>query len=140
MLPNMLSDNELKALLAKVKTIAVLGASDSPGRPVDRVGRYLIQAGFAVLPVHPVRRVVWGLAAFPCLADLPAPADLVDLFRGPEHCPAHAREVLALAWRPAAFWMQSGIVSPESGDLLAGTGIAVVEDRCLMVEHRRLAA
>ena len=138
MLPNMLSDHELKALLAKVKTIAVLGANDSPGRPVDMVGRYLLAAGFTVLPVHPKRRVVWGLPAFPCLADLPCPADLVDLFRAADHCPGHAREVLDLSWRPAGFWMQSGIVSPAARDVLADSGVAVVEDRCLMVEHRRL--
>lgn len=139
MLPNMLSDHELKALLAKVKTIAVLGANDKPGRPVDRVGRYLIEAGFTVFPVHPKRATVWGRDAYPTLADLPSPVDLLDLFRAAEHCPAHAQEVLALPWRPAGFWMQSGIVSPEARGLLDGTGIAVVEDRCLMVEHARLA-
>ena len=139
MLPNMLSDHELKALLAKVKTIAVLGANDRPGRPVDRVGRYLMDAGFTVFPVHPKRATVWGMAAYPTLADLPSPVDLLDLFRAADHCPAHAREVLDLPWRPAGFWMQSGIVSPEARSLLHGTGIAVVEDRCLMVEHARLA-
>jgi hypothetical protein len=140
MLPNMLSDHELKALLAKVKTIAVLGANDSPGRPVDMVGRYLLSAGFTVLPVHPKRSSVWGLPAFPRLGDLPCPADLVDLFRAADYCPAHAREVLDLSWRPAGFWMQSGIVSPEARGILADSGVAVVEDRCLMVEHRRLCA
>jgi len=139
MLPNMLSDHELKALLAKVKTIAVLGANDSPGRPVDRVGRYLMDAGFTVLPVHPKRKTVWDLDAYSCLAELPFPVDLLDLFRAAPHCPAHAREVLDLPWKPAGFWMQSGIVSPEARDLLAGTGITVVEDRCLMVDHARLA-
>lgn len=139
MLPNMLSDHELKALLAKVKTIAVLGANDKPGRPVDRVGRYLIDAGFTVFPVHPKRATVWGMDAYPTLADLPSPVDLLDLFRAADNCPAHAQEVLALPWRPAGFWMQSGIVSPEARALLDGTGIAVVEDRCLMVEHARLA-
>jgi len=138
MLPNLPSDTELKALLAKVKTVAVLGANDSPGRPVDRVGRYLLAAGFTVLPVHPKRRTVWGLPAFPRLADLPCPADLLDLFRAAEHCPAHAREVLDLPWRPAGFWMQLGIVSAPARDLLASSGVQVVEDLCLMVEHRRL--
>ena len=124
--------------LAGQPTVAVVGAKDKPGSPVDMVGRYLLQAGFTVIPVHPARREVWGLLAYPTLADIPGPVDIVDLFRAAEHCPAHAREVLALPVRPRVFWMQSGIVSPEARDILADTGILVVEDLCLMVEHRNL--
>ena len=64
--------------------------------------------------------------------------DIVDVFRAPQYCPEHAREVLALPWRPKIFWMQSGIASPEARKLLEATGVAVVEDACLMVEHARL--
>ena len=134
----LLKDTELTALLAGVKTIAVLGANDRPGRPVDMVGRYLLEAGFTVLPVHPKRPVVWGFEAYPDLAALPGPVDMVDLFRAAEHCPAHAAEVLALPWRPRCFWMQSGIASPEARALLEPAGIMVVEDRCLKIEHQRL--
>lgn len=132
------SDTELAALLGQVKTIAIVGAKDKPGQPVDRVGRYLMDAGFTVIPVHPKRTSVWGLAAYPTLADVPHPVDLVDLFRAPEYCPDHARETLALAERPRGFWMQSGIISAEARSLLRGTGMVVVEDRCLMVDHARL--
>ena len=62
----------------------------------------------------------------------------MDLFRAPEYCPDHARETLALAERPRGFWMQSGIISAEARGLLRGSGIIVVEDRCLMVDHARL--
>lgn len=134
----MLFDDELKALLEKVKTIAVIGAVDKPGRPVDMVGRYLVEAGFTVLPVHPKRRDVWGLPTFPTLADVPVPVDLVDVFRNADFCPGHAREAAALSPPPLAFWMQSGIASPEAGAILAGTGIRVIEDSCLMVDHKRL--
>lgn len=136
----MLFDDELKALLEKVKTIAVIGAVDKPGRPVDMVGRYLIDAGFDVIPVHPKRQDVWGQPTFPALTDIPRPVDLVDVFRNADACPAHAREAAALSPRPLAFWMQSGIVSPEAGEILAPTGIRVIEDACLMVDHRRLTA
>jgi len=135
----MFAAQELKTLLAEVKTIAVVGASDRPGRPVDRVGRYLLDAGFDVVPVHPARRSVWGLPASRSLADVDRPIHCVDLFRAAEHCAGHAREVLALADPPLVFWMQSGIVSPEAEAILAPTGVRVVQDRCLMVEHRRLA-
>jgi len=134
------SDTELAALLRQVKTIAVVGAKDKPGQPVDRVGRYLIQAGYTIIPVHPKRPTVWGLAAYPTLADVPVPIDLVDLFRAAEACPAHAEEVLRLPQRPRCFWMQSGIMSPEAVHILSGSGVFVVQDRCLMVDHARLLA
>lgn len=133
------SEKELAALLAQVKTIAIVGAKDKPGQPVDRVGRYLMDAGYTIFPVHPKRASVWGLAAYRTLADVPAPIDLVDLFRVGEACPAHAEEVLRLQSRPRCFWMQSGIFSPEARSILNGSGILVVEDRCLMVDHARLA-
>ncbi|OIO01295.1 MAG: CoA-binding protein [Desulfovibrionaceae bacterium CG1_02_65_16] len=132
------SDTELAALLRQVKTIAILGAKDKPGQPVDRVGRHLIEAGYTVIPVHPKRATVWGLAAYPTLADAPGPIDLVDVFRAADACPAHAREALSLAPRPRCFWMQSGITSLEAQTILQGSGVAVIEDLCLMVEHARL--
>jgi len=132
------ADATLKTLLSPGKTIALVGAKDRPGTEVDMVGRYLIDAGFRVVPVHPARARVWDVPACKTLAEVDGPIDIVNLFRAPEHCPAHAAEVLALANRPACFWMQTGIVSPEARELLAGSGIEVVEDRCIMVEHRRL--
>ena len=129
---------ELAPLLREVKTIAVVGAVDKPGRPVDLVGRALIDMGFTVVPVHPKRSDVWGLPTYPTLADIPVPVDLVDLFRAAECCPDHARETLNLSPLPKIFWMQSGIVSPEAREILAGSGIAVVEDRCTKVEFQAM--
>lgn len=131
-------DTTLRALLGNAHSIAIIGAKDKPGQAVDRVGRYLLEQGYRVFPVHPVRKSVWGLPAVASLAELPEPVDIVNLFRAPEYCPAHAEEVLRLAWRPALFWMQLGIRSPEARLALAGAGITVVEDACIMVEHARL--
>lgn len=132
------SDKELAALLREVKSIAVVGAKDVPGQPVDGVGRYLIAAGYRIIPVHPARGTVWGLPARKSLAEVDEPVDLVNLFRAPQYCPAHAAEVLAMPVLPRCFWMQSGIESPEARAILAGRPILVVADRCLMIEHRRL--
>jgi len=134
----MLLDDELKGILAKVKTIAVIGASDRPERPVDMVGRYLIQAGYTVIPVHPKRKAVWGLDAFASVLDVPVAIDLLDLFRAARYLPDHARECAALLPLPKVFWMQTGLRSPEAGAILAGTGVRIVEDLCLSVEHKRL--
>ena len=133
-------DDKIRTLLGSAKTIAIVGAKDTPGQPVDAVGRYLIEAGYTVWPVHPVRRSAWGLSVLPSLAELPDRADIINLFRVASACPAHAREVLALPWKPCAFWMQTGIRSSEAGRMLAAHGISVIEDACIMVEHRRLFA
>lgn len=133
-------DEKLKNILLETKTIAIIGAKDSPASPVDAVGRYLIGRGYRVLPVHPARKTVWGLPVFRNLSDIDEKVDMVNLFRAAQFCPAHAKETLARTPLPACFWMQSGIFSPEARELLKGSGVLTVEDRCLMVEHRRLLA
>lgn len=133
----MLFDDTLRSLLQSTRSIAVVGAKDKAGQDVDRVGRYLMAAGYTVYPVHPVRRNVWDLPTFASLADLP-PVDMVNLFRAPQHCVEHAREILQLPWKPRIFWMQQGIRSPEAGQLMHQAGIQVIEDRCVMVDHRTL--
>jgi len=133
-----MNDETLRELLGTVRSIAILGAKDVPGHPVDRVGRYLIRAGYTVIPVHPKRQSVWGLPAFAALADIPVAVDLVDVFRAPEYCAEHAREALRLSPLPKLFWMQRGIESAEAVSLLAGRGVPVVENACLMVEHARI--
>ena len=129
---------ELAPLLREVKTIAIIGAVDKPGRPVDLVGRALIDMGFTVIPVHPKRTDVWGLTTYPTVTDIPVPVDLVDVFRASQFCRDHAREVLNMNPLPKVFWMQQGITSPEAGRLLADSGVRVVEDRCTKVEFQAL--
>ncbi len=132
------TDSMLRALFPKIRSIAVVGAKDAPGQPVDFVSRYMMQAGYTVIPVHPKRKNVWGLPTYASLAEIPEPVDMVNLFRAPEYCPGHARETLALRERPFIFWMQQGISSPEAASMLENEGIIVVQDACLMVEHRRI--
>jgi predicted CoA-binding protein len=133
-------DDKIRALLSAAKIIALVGAKDTPGQHVDAVGRYLLEAGDTVWPLQPARRSAWGLPVFPSLAELPGRTDIINLFRAASFCPDHAREVLALPWKPSAFWMQTGVSSPESARMLAAHGISVMEDVCIMVEHRRLVA
>lgn len=128
----------LRGILETAQTIAIIGAKDTPGHPVDRVGRYLIEAGYSVFPVHPKRKIVWGLPAFACMTDIPLPVDIVNVFRAPEFCPGHARECCLLFPRPQLFWMQLGIAQAEAASLLARQGIPVVEDACIMIEHARI--
>lgn len=138
MLQTFLSDDRLRSLLEQARTIAIVGAKDKPGQPVDSVGRYLVQAGYKVVPVHPVRKDVWGLPTYQVLSDIPFAVDIVDVFRAPEYCAGHAREALQLSPLPHVFWMQLGITSPEAVQIAGDAGMVVVEDSCLSVTHQRL--
>ncbi|MFW5487889.1 MAG: CoA-binding protein [Desulfovibrio sp.] len=135
LLPN---TQDLKALFDRIRTIAVVGAKDVPGQPVDMVGRYLLENGFNVIPVHPKRQNIWGVTTYPSLTDVPEPVDMVNVFRAPQFCPQHARETLELQSRPSVFWMQLGIVSPEAEEILTPQGIQVIQNECLMVVHKRV--
>lgn len=133
-----MDDGLMKTLLEQARTIAIVGASERPGRPVDSAARYLIEAGYDIVPVRQARKSVWGLDCFPDLASVTRPIDVVNVFRAPEHCGGHALETLRLSPRPRLFWLQLGIESPEAEKTLATSGIAYVQNACLMLEHKRL--
>ena len=137
MLQAFLSDGRMREFLTQARTIAVVGAKDKEGQPVDRVGSISSkQATKDPGPPHTQRRV--GLQTYPSLAEVPFPVDIINVFRAPQYCPDHARETVALSPLPQLFWMQQGIVSPEAASIVGKAGIAVVEDLCIMVEHKRL--
>lgn len=132
-------DSDLRKLLIRAQRIAIIGAKDTPGAPVEHVGRYLLNAGYEIMPVHPVRKQAWGIPAAHSIAELPHRGflpDIICLFRASQYCEGHAKEVLSLPQKPLLFWMQEGIRSPEAGRLMVGAGVAVVEDRCLETVHR----
>lgn len=131
------SDEAIFQLLKRARRIAIIGAKDVQGQPVNTVGRYLIEQGFEVIPVHPKRKTVWDRPAFHRIQDVEE-ADIVVLFRAPQYCADHAREVLEMKHRPLCFWMQEGIRSPEAKSLMEANGIMVVEDKCIMVEHEQM--
>jgi predicted CoA-binding protein len=132
------TDAELRELLDAIHGIAVLGIKDGEQDDAFRVPRYLESQGYRILPVNPKLDQVLGRPAVPTLAQIREPVDLVLIFRAPRHVPGHVDEILALDPRPRAVWMQLGISHGEAARRLEAAGIAVVQDRCLMVEHRRL--
>jgi predicted CoA-binding protein len=133
-------DATLAAILRDTRTIAVLGAKADPGEPAHYVPAYLQQRGYRVLPVNPTieGQRVFGAPVVATLADLAEPADVIEIFRRPEFLPGHAAEILRLAWRPKVVWFQLGIRHDGAARALAARGIQVVQDRCMMPEHRRL--
>lgn len=133
-------DDGVATILREAKTLAVLGAKLGAGEPAFYVPAYLQAHGYRILAVNPTLdgRDAFGAAIAPTLADLTEPVDVVEIFRRPEHLPGHAAEILALPWRPRAVWFQLGIRSDRAAEMLARAGIRVVQDRCMMPEHRRL--
>jgi predicted CoA-binding protein len=132
------SDAELRSVFTRTRTIAVLGAKSEWGADAWNVPRYLERAGYTVRAVNP-KLLSWGDApAWPRLAALPERVDLIDVFRAEVHLPGHVDEILALPWRPHCVWFQLGIRDDSSAARLEAAGIAVVQDRCAMTEHRRL--
>jgi predicted CoA-binding protein len=133
------SDAEVRELLANTKTIAVVGIKMEPFQPAYYVPQYMQSAGFQIIPVpiyYPDATEILGEKVYRKLTDISQDVDLVNLFRRPSDVAKHAEDILAK--RPKAVWMQSGIRHDEVAETLAKAGIKVVQDACLMVEHRSL--
>lgn len=133
-------DGSLSRLLREAKTVAVVGAKADPAAAAFYVPAYLHQHGYRILPVNPKLRGrrLFGVDAVATVADLAEPVDVIEVFRRPEFLPGHAGEILALPWRPVTVWFQLGIRHDGAAEQLARAGIRVVQDRCMMPEHRRL--
>ncbi|MBM4249281.1 MAG: CoA-binding protein [Euryarchaeota archaeon] len=127
----------IETLLRVARTIAVVGASDKPGKPSHRVAFYLMRAGFEVYPVNPTIKALGERPAFPDLKSVPVRIDIVDIFRRPEQVPPVIDEAIAVGAK--AVWMQEGIVNEEAAARARAAGLVVVMDRCVMKEHRRMA-
>ena len=134
-------DDEIATILTTARRIAVVGASDSPGRPSFGVFRYLVQNGFDCVPVNPKVSSVLGISSFRTLreaVDSTGPFDIVDVFRRSELVLPHAEEAVATGAR--CLWLQLGVVNWDAARLAAEAGLAVVMDRCTAIEWRRVRA
>ena len=127
------SDEQIKALLSKAATIAVVGASSSPDRPSNGIMRQLQRAGYRVIPVNPNEAAVLGERAYPSLADVPVPIDIVDVFRRAEYTPAIADEAVQVGAK--VLWLQSGIENEDAAARASAGGLTVVMDACIGVLH-----
>jgi hypothetical protein len=133
-------DDELRHLLTSAHVIAVVGASPNAARPVFGVMRYLIAAGYRVIPVNPghAGHEILGQKVHARLADVPEPIDVVDIFRRPSALAGVVDEALALNPLPKTIWMQLGLRDDVAGAKAAAAGLTVVMNRCIKIEHGRL--
>ena len=130
-----MNDAAVMANMLTAKTIAVVGLSADPAKPSHYVSKYMQASGARILPVNPTIDMVLGERVYASLADLPVRPDLVNVFRLPREIPAIVEEMMRLGL--TQLWLQQGIVHHEAAARARAHGIAVVMDRCLMVEHRR---
>ena len=135
-------DALIKSILRSVKTIAMVGASANDIRPSYFAMMYLLNKGYKVIPVNPgmAGKQILGQMVYASLKDVPAPVDMVDVFREAKYAPDIARETLAEKDRLGVkvFWMQLGVISPEAEKIAADAGLTVVMNRCPKIELSRL--
>jgi predicted CoA-binding protein len=125
-------------LLARAKTIAVVGLSDSPMRPSHGVSAYMQAAGYKIIPVNPQITEALGEMAYPSLLEVPldvaAKIDLVDVFRRPEYVDEIVEQAIQL--KIPALWLQEDVINERAAEKAREAGIFVVMDRCVLKEHR----
>ena len=132
------SVEERCALLRRVKTIAVVGLSPNPARPSYGVAQAMQAFGYTIIPVHPAAREVLGAEAFPRLADIRLPVDLVNVFRRAEHIEGVVDECLKLGLKN--LWIQEGIINEPAAMRARLAGMTVVMDRCIYRDYRRFCS
>jgi len=126
----------LAEILRSGQTIAVVGLSGKRYRPSFGVAEYMKNSGFRIIPVNPFEREVLGEKSYPALDKIPERVDIVDIFRRSEFVPEIVDAAIRIGAR--AIWMQEGVIHEEAAAKARAAGLAVVMDRCILKEHRRL--
>jgi predicted CoA-binding protein len=129
------SSDPIGDILRSSKTIAVVGLSSNPFRPSHEVAAYLRSAGYRVIPVNPNESEVLGIKAFARLEDIPEGVDIVDVFRRSEEVPTVADSAIAIGAK--VLWLQQDITNAAAAEKARAAGLTVVEDACVLVEHKR---
>jgi uncharacterized protein len=124
-------------ILRESRTIAVVGLSHKRYRPSHGVAEYMQSVGYRIIPVNPREVEVLGEKSYPDLESIPEPVDIVDIFRRSEHVPALVESAIRIGAK--TIWMQEGVVHEEAARQATAAGLAVVMDRCILKDHRRLA-
>jgi predicted CoA-binding protein len=123
-------------ILSKFKTIAVVGL---PEKPSNSVSKYMLEAGYTIIPINPMHEQVFGLKCYPSLLSLPdelkSSVEIVNVFRKPSDVPPIIDEAVQMGAK--AVWLQLGITHEASAEKARLNGLEVVQNRCILVEHQR---
>ena len=129
-------ESALRRLLAEARRIVIVGLSPKPHRDSNRVGRYLLERGYEIVPVYPREEEILGQRVYRRIQDVPGAIDLVDVFRRSSELPGVVDD--ALAANAPALWFQLGCLHEEAARRATDAGAMVVMDRCIMVDHSHI--
>ncbi|WP_221088109.1 CoA-binding protein [Deinococcus aquaedulcis] len=133
---------QLRDVLTTSKVIAVVGFHHDPMKPAHYVPEYMHRQGYTVIPVNPALAArgesYFGHRAVATLAEIGTPVDIVDVFRRSDKVREHLADILSMTPLPRVVWLQQGIRDDAAARELAARGIDVVQDRCLLADHRAL--
>ena len=139
-----MSDNEIKEILTRYKTVAIVGLSQNPLKDSYRVAEYLKKHGFHIVPINPSSNQILGEKSYKSLIDMPADVqktlEIVDVFRPSEDVLPIVNQAIQLKKQygvPYVVWMQLGIINELAAEKARTVGLTVVMDKCMMQEHRR---
>ncbi len=130
------SKEDIRNILTKYNTVAVIGMSKNPEKDAYRIPEYLMKNGYRVIPVNPSTDEILGHRSFKRLLEVPYDVDIVDVFRPSDDIPNYVSDVIQK--HPKVFWEQLGIHNPEAEEKIESAGIKVVYDRCMREEHGKL--
>ncbi len=140
-----MSDQDLREIFEKYKTIAIVGLSSDENRPSHQVAKYLKEHSYRIIPVNPALSEVLGEKSYPSLLDMPSniqeTIEIVDVFRRSEDVSPVVNQMIKMKevyGSPFVVWMQLGIINEEAAEVARKSGLIVVMDKCIMVEHKRL--
>jgi len=141
-----LSQNEIKEILTRYRTVAVVGLSREPGKDSYRVSAYLKKHGFRIIPVNPFADEVLGEKSYKSLLEIPREiqktVEVVDVFRPAKDVPPIVEQAIKLKkmfGKPCVVWMQLGIVNEQAAEAAGKAGLTVIMNKCIMLEHKRLS-
>ncbi|MFN3134380.1 MAG: CoA-binding protein [Candidatus Kryptonium sp.] len=126
-------NDEIKEILTKYNKIAIVGISDKPERDSYIVAKYLLNHGYKIIPVNPNIDSIFGLKAYPDLLSVPDEIEIVDIFRRPEFVDEIVEQ--AIQKKAKVVWMQLGVVNEEAAKKAQNSGLKVVMNKCIKVEH-----
>ena len=129
------SDEQIREILNKYRSVAVVGLSSDEGRPSYGVSRYLQRRGYKIIPVNPRESEILGEKVYPSLSAIPEKVEIVDIFRRSEFVPQVVEEAVKIGAK--VIWMQEGVVNYAAAQFAAQHGIVVVMDKCMLKVHRK---
>jgi uncharacterized protein len=134
------SDDMLRDLLKRVKTVAIVGVSMNPVRPSYFVARYLSLKGYTVIPVNPgaAGKMLFGQPVVASLSDITVPVDMVDIFRRSDAVGPIVDEALEVFPNLDVIWMQIGVENAQAAEKAEARGVTVIQNRCPKIEYQRL--